>query len=130
MEGVSDFKKPVKRVPLSDNLDPKNEYGHVRISAPDLKRLIFGRETVDLSELEQLLEPAQTKAIGLAILYAKRYMDGKTGIRKVTEKVIDDIKREGMDVLDSNLCGDIAHFRGLEFTATLNRMRCLEINQV
>ncbi|MCF7811606.1 ABC-ATPase domain-containing protein [bacterium] len=128
-EGGSKFKSSIKRFPLEGNLDPKNEYGRVRISSPEVKRMIFGRETVDLSELEQLLEASQTKAIGLAILYAKQYMDGKTDMKQIMLKVNEDINKNGLDVLDSTLCGDIAEFRGLELAAALNRIRSLEIEQ-
>ena len=44
--------------------------------------------------------------------------------------VIDDIERKGIDVLDENLTGDIAGFRGLELAAALNRMRGFMVKQL
>jgi len=127
-EGDRFFKKPRQRFPLSDGLDPHNEYGHLRISAPEPRRLIFGQSKVDLSDVEQLIERAQTKAIGLAILQAKQYMDGKIEFKRIVELAISNIKGEGLDVLDPKLTGDLAQFRGLEFASVLNRMRSFTVN--
>ena len=129
-EGGASFGMPKPRLPLSAGLDPHNKYGHFRVSAPDTTHLIFGENKVDLSDVEQLVERAQTKAIGLAIRHAAQYMDGKHELGEVVEAVMADIKREGLDVLDSRLTGDLARFRGLEFASALNRFRGLKIDTV
>ncbi|UCH10341.1 MAG: ABC-ATPase domain-containing protein [Fidelibacterota bacterium] len=127
-EGERTFRRPRPRFPLSDGLDPRNEYGHFRISAPEPRQLIFGQNKVDLADVEQLMEKAQTKAIGLAIEQAKQYMDGKTELKRVVELAMSSIREEGLDVLDRKLTGDLAQFRGLEFASVLNRMRSLAVN--
>ncbi|MDP8207218.1 MAG: ABC-ATPase domain-containing protein [Candidatus Electryonea clarkiae] len=129
-EGIDKFEPPVERIPLSDKLNPFNEYGGFRISAPDSQHLIFGQSKVDLSDVEQLKETAQTKAIGKAIDFAKKYMDGKTRLRDVLDRVAKDIKNDGLDILDQRLTGDLAQFRDLELAATLNRMRDFDAKQV
>ncbi len=128
-EGDHTFERPRLRLPMKDGLDPHNEYGHLRITVPEPRRLIFGRTNVDLSDVEQLVEKAQTKAIGRTILYAKEYMDDEKDLKQIVELVMKDIQREGLDVLDPNLTGDLAQFRGLEFAFSLNRMRSLEMRQ-
>jgi hypothetical protein len=87
--------------------------------------LIFGQSQIDLSDVDQLTEAAQTRAIGRAIEYAKRYMDGRSTLRQVVDKVMADIGRNGLDVLDEKLTGDLANFRGLDLAAALNRIRGL-----
>ncbi len=126
-EGDATLKNPKKRIPLDKGLEPRNEYGHLRVNAPDPKKLIFGAMKVDLLELEQLVEMTQTKAIGRAILHAKQYMDGEKTLSVIIKMVMDVIDREGLDILDDRLTGDLAEFRGLEFAAVLNRMRGLVV---
>ncbi|MFC1619995.1 ABC-ATPase domain-containing protein [Candidatus Neomarinimicrobiota bacterium] len=127
-EGGRSFVKPRQRFPRSDGLDPHNEYGHLRVSAPESGRLIFGQSKVDLSDVEQLVEQAQTKAIGLAILHAKQYMDGKTEFKRIVVRTMNDIQGEGLDLLDPKLTGDLAQFRGLELASVLNRMRSFTVS--
>jgi predicted ABC-class ATPase len=128
-EGDHSFRKPRERSPQSDGLDPHNEYGHFRVSAPEPGRLIFGQSKVDLSDVEQLIERAQTKAIGLAILHAKQYMDGKMELKRIIELAMNDIRDEGLDVLDLKLTGDLAQFRGLEVASVLSRMRSFTVKR-
>ena len=126
-EGESTLRSPQKRIPLNKGLEPRNEYGHLRVNAPDPKQLIFGAMKVDLQELEQLTEATQTKAIGRAILHVKSFMDGQRDTQQIIEMVRDLIVSDGLDVLDDRLTGDLAEFRGLEFAAVLNRMRGLVV---
>ena len=126
-EGGDTFESPRKRFPVGDGLDPRNEYGRFRIKAPEPRRLVLGKNSVDLHDVEQIVESAQTRAIGRAIHHALKLMDGKNDLRTITEKVMDDIKRDGLDVLDSSLTGDLAAFRKLEFAAALNRIRNLKV---
>ena len=126
-EGEGSFNMPRKRAPLSNWIEPKNEYGHFRISAPAQGQLIFGKARIDLSDLPQIVDFAQTKAIGLAIYRAIKYMDGTNNFGQVIEKIVEEIDQEKLDVLDKNLTGDIARFRGIDFASVLNRMRDLEV---
>lgn len=128
-EGGPLFVKPKARAPLGRWIDPKNEYGHFRISAPEQSKLIFGKIKVDLSDVEQIVDSAQLNAIGRAILHAKKYMDGETEFENIIGKTVEDIGVKGLDLLDSNLTGDLAQFRGLELAATINRIRSLEIKR-
>jgi predicted ABC-class ATPase len=129
-EGEERFELPRQRFPIWDGLDTRNEHGHRRVYAPNAYELIYGRMKVDLNDVEQLLETGQTKAIGLAIEYARKYMDGKTTLKEVVDRVTSDIREQGFDLLDPKFTGDLAAFRGLEFAATLNRMRDFQANQV
>lgn len=119
-------KSELKRYPLINTIDSRNEYGHIRISSSNANELVFGKTVIDLSDVEQLAEKAQTKAIGLAILSFQKKMNAMMSVREIVEAVIKKIHEEGIDCLDSRLTGDIAAFRPIELAATINRMRGLE----
>jgi predicted ABC-class ATPase len=128
-ESSDNLPRPRDRSPDGKALDPRNEYGHFRISAQNAHHLVFGRTEIDLSDVEQIMEAAQARAIGHAMDYSKRYMDGHIPLREVVERVIGDVDRSGLDVLDSRYVGDLAGFRGLELAAALNRVRGLIFHQ-
>jgi predicted ABC-class ATPase len=115
------------RMPLAGSLDPRNAYGKFRIFAREADRLHFGREIVDLTDLEQIVELSQTRAIGYALEYARIYMDGKTSLRDVVQRVIADIDEKGIDVIGSRIGGHFSRFRGLELAFALNRFRSLSV---
>jgi predicted ABC-class ATPase len=129
-ESGKGFGSEFVRVPLKDSIDPLNEYGRVRISAPEPDHLIFGQIDVDLEDAEQVKEKAQTKGIGMAILFAKKHMDEARTIDEVIRLVMDEVAAHGIDILDGKLTGDIAGFRGLDMAMALNRMRGFEVKQV
>ncbi|MFA6033729.1 MAG: ABC-ATPase domain-containing protein [Myxococcota bacterium] len=128
-ESVDSLPRPRDRSPDGKALDPRNEYGHFRISAQNTHHLILGQTEIDLSDVEQIMEAAQARAIGHAMDYSKRYMDGHIPLREVVGRVIDDVDRSGLDVLDPRHVGDLAGFRGLELAAALNRVRGLIFHQ-
>jgi predicted ABC-class ATPase len=112
-----------RRVVEPGGLDPTGEYGTPRISAPVATRLLFGCEEVDLSDVEQLLERAQTLAVGAAIDRARRYVDGDRSLGEVIVRVMADVEAEGVSGLDAYSAGDLAAFRPFELAAALNRLR-------
>ncbi|RKY66280.1 MAG: ATPase, partial [Candidatus Latescibacterota bacterium] len=79
--------------------------------------------------VEQLVDISQTRAIGDAIYYATRYMDGRRTLREIVEAVLRDIEKKGLDVLSPRPVGDYAAFRGLELAAAINRLRTLSVSQ-
>ena len=117
------LKNESKRYPRGQTIDPNNEYGHIRISSPNTKELIFGKTVIDLSDVEQIVEQAQVKAIGLAIHKFQEQMNGARNNRDIMKAVMEKIEEEGIDWLDLKFTGDTAIFRGIEFIATINRMR-------
>ena len=81
------------RVPRPESLDPLNMYGKKRIIARDVQHLNYGRQTIDLTDLEQLMELSQTRAIGSAMEYAKIYMDGNAPLPEIVHRVMADIEK-------------------------------------
>ncbi|MBU2515500.1 ABC-ATPase domain-containing protein [bacterium] len=117
------------RIPLPESINPYNEYGKKGIYASEVNRLTFGGEIIDLTDLEQLIELSQTKAIGYALDYARKYMDENASLKEIVAKVMNDIKEKGLDILSDRISGHFAWFRGLELAFAFNRLRGADVIQ-
>lgn len=117
------------RMPRPDSIDPVNAQGKFTVRAMDTHRLLFGKQIMDLTDLEQLIELSQTKALGFAMEYAKKFMDQTMTLREIVETVARDMDARGLDVLSERLSGHFALFRPLELAFALNRLRGLEMVQ-
>jgi len=118
-----------ERIPNPDSIDPCNEYGKKRIYAKEIHRLNFGGNIIDLTDLEQLIELSQTKALGYAMDYAGKYMDQKSSIKEIIDQVMKDIDTNGLDVLSDRISGYFAKFRSFELAFALNRLRGFDVVQ-
>ena len=115
------------RRPRRGAVDPSKGRREVSVKTRDVHTIQFGAETLDLSAVEQLVQRAQTRAIGAALDYARRqYIDGRRSLADIVALVLADIEREGLDVLDSRRVGDFARFRRHELAAAFNRLRTLK----
>ncbi len=123
------IRPPVERIPMAETIDPSKGKKPVKVSAKALQSISFGRHTIDLHALEQIAEKAQTEAIGLAIYYCRRYMDGSASLREVVEKLMNELNQRGLDILSPQLRGDLALFRHLELAGAINRYRPLRVKQ-
>ena len=119
----------VDRIPLPNTINPDNEYGKKRIYAKEIHTLVFGKTQIDLNDMEQLVELSQTKTIGYAIDYARKYINGKSTLKETVDQVIDDMNQNGLDILTSRKSGELAWFRGIELASTLNRLREFKVTQ-
>ena len=128
-EGGKEFGKITDRIPLPESFDPSRGRKPVKIVPKGLKTIMFGKHAIDLQAVEQLVDMSQTRAIGDAIYYAKKYMDGKRTLREVVEEVLKDIEGKGLDCLSPKPVGDYARFRGLELAFAINRLRTLRVEQ-
>ncbi|MDY6965832.1 MAG: ABC-ATPase domain-containing protein [Halobacteriota archaeon] len=128
-EGGESFGQITKRIPLSHSFDPSKGKREVKISSKGLQSIAFGTQTIDLGAVEQLVDISQTRAIGAAIYYAMRYMDGKRTLKEIVVSVLDDATKKGLEVLDRRPVGDYAEFRGLELASAINRLRTLSVRK-
>lgn len=117
------------RIPKKNSFDPINKHGKYSIFATDNYHINFGDEFIDLTDIEQLMELSQTKALGFAIEYAKAHMDKNTTLRNVVEKVEKDINLNGLDVISDKMSGHFAIFRKFELAFALNRLRSIDVIQ-
>ena len=130
-EGGEHFGDITPRAPDPRSVDPSKGRREVRVKVHGTRVIQFGQETIDLNAVEQIVHPAQTRAIAAALVYARqRYMDGRRPLRHVLELVMRDVEAKGLDVLDPRLVGDLAAFRPHELAAALNRLRSLVMRPV
>ncbi|RMF87327.1 MAG: ATPase [Nitrospinota bacterium] len=127
-EGGAHFGEISPRVPAAESFDSRRGRREVKIDAKGLHTIVYGTTTIDLSYLEQLVDPSQTRAIGASIYYAcTRYMDGKRSLPEILRQVMADIDQAGLDVLTPIKVGNLARPRPFEIAGAINRMRTLRI---
>jgi predicted ABC-class ATPase len=118
-----------ERIPVPESIDPYNYYGKKSIYTSEVHRLKFGKTIIDLTDVEQLVELSQTKAIGQALVYLKKYIDGKTPLKEIIDLLMIDLEKEGLDIISDKISGHFAKFRGLELALAINRLRSLKTVQ-
>jgi len=128
-EGEKQFGMFRRRIPLAESINPKRGRREVKISGKGIHSIAFGVYTIDLSAIEQLVDTSQTVAIGDAIHFARRYMDGKKTFSDVASSIFIEISKGGLDVLGRRGTRDYAAFRPVDLAAAINRLRSLEVLQ-
>ena len=128
-EGGDRFGKITQRIPLAGSFDPSKGRKAVKISPKGLKTILFGVHPIDLAGIEQIVDTSQTRAIGEAINYAVKHMDGKRTLAEIVDSVLKDVAENGLDVLNLRPAGDYAGFRKLELAAAINRLRTLGVKK-
>lgn len=114
------------RRPRAGSFDPSKGKRDVSIGARGLDEIHFGHIAIDLAALEQLVDVAQTRAIGeLILLYATRYLAPDRGMRQGIERMMQDLAELGLDEATRRRRGDLAEPRSFEVAAAINRMRTL-----
>lgn len=115
------------RVPVSASLHPADKRKPVR--ARGEHTLQYGTGNIDLSALSQLVDPAQTAAIALALEKIAAAADDKTSSGELVAQLYQGIEREGLDWLSSRggHPGLYSLPRPQEVLAALNRFRGLRV---
>jgi predicted ABC-class ATPase len=129
------------RAPLGDGEISPPRGRRVRASSIDLRRgrretargrglhtIDLGRERVDLSYLEQLVEVGQTETI--ARLIGALVAAGKSrGVKEVVEEALASISESGLDSLGNfkGHPGELSLPRAQEVAAAINRIRSLDV---
>ncbi len=97
-----------------------------RWKAFDLDTVVIEREDIDLTAVEQLVDPAQLRAIAATLVHIQeRYLTGKTTVPQILDHTLTAIAQTGFDPLAFCPPGDFAVFRRQELAAALNRWRLL-----
>jgi predicted ABC-class ATPase len=127
-EGGKKFGRITCRTPSPNSFDPmRGRKKRVKIKARGLKSIQFGRDSIDLSSLEQLVDISQTRAIGDMIFYYSTEYAGKYSLKEGLEMMMKEIDRGGMDLISRFKEGDYAKPRIFEVAAAINRMRALRL---
>lgn len=127
-EGGANFGTIKPRVIDPRSIDPSKGKRSVKLRARDVNELQIGTEDIDLSAVEQLIEPGQVRAIAEAIVYAQNcHMSMQTTLPDVIAGVMADVEQEGMDCLSEWPMGDLVSFRSIELAAAINRLRTIQV---
>lgn len=133
-DAAAGFGPLTARAPLARGIDPYRG-SRLKVSARGLDSLVFGKQDVDLSFVEQLVDPSQTRAIGALLLRGRQrgHFNGETVTAAALDHLFADIEQEGLDILAGEKDfagahpGDFARPRPHEVAAALNRLRNLEM---
>jgi predicted ABC-class ATPase len=127
-EGGDSFGEVTLRQPLVESFDASRGRRDVKIDAKGMRTILYGASTIDVSHLEQLIDPSQARAIGLIIhYYSEHELDKTDHLREGLVKVMEEIRAKGLDILLAYKAGDLALPRILEVAGAINRMRSLKI---
>ncbi|MDJ0708626.1 MAG: ABC-ATPase domain-containing protein [Leptolyngbyaceae cyanobacterium MO_188.B28] len=127
-EGGDVFGDFTPRVILPESIDPSRGRREVSFKVRGVDGLLFGSDEIDLSAVEQLIEPGQVRAIANAIVYAQRYyLEGRRSLAEVLDAVMGDIAASGLDVFTDRPLGDLVMCRRFELAAAINRLRSLRV---
>lgn len=127
-ESTGKLRAPTSRIPLPRSLLPSEGDQLPRVKVPDRRRIYFGSETIDISAVEQVVSGSQARSVGAALLLAAhRFVDGRSSLGEILDKVERLVATEGLDVLDARGVGNLAAFRRFELAAALNRLRSLRV---
>jgi predicted ABC-class ATPase len=118
-----------KRIVLTESIDPLNEYRKKSVYATETNRIHFGTTTIDLTDVEQIIELSQSKAIAQAILYIRNLSEEPVPMKELIDRCMHIIEEKGLDGLSERISGHFAHFRDIELSCALNRLRTLQIQQ-
>lgn len=132
-ESPDTFKDIAERIPLPSSINPYKGRKK-KVKSKGLTTIMFGLENIDLSSVEQIVDPSQVNAISAIILYALRrnYIDGKNTIWQILKFVFNDIDKYGLDIISEHKDkhpGSHALPRRFEVAAAINRLRSLKVIQ-
>ena len=129
-EGGESFGEITRRTATAECFSPGRGRRGLKIDARGVQAVVLGREVIDVSLLEQLVDAGQTRSIGYGIQYmASRCLSAGSGpdLRGAVERVMQAVEAEGLDILMPHVAGNLALPRRFEVMAAVNRMRSLEI---
>ena len=126
-EDAGIFNPFISRVPDKKGINPAKGKRTVKISVKEGGRIELGYEKIDMTAVEQIAGRSQLRAIGYALSYSLKYMDGKMDISGIADHVLADIRDFGLDIISPGIRGDLESFRKEEFCAAINRLRTLGV---
>jgi predicted ABC-class ATPase len=129
-EGGERFGAITGRAPDPSSFDPSRGRREVKIDARGRHRILYGTLEVDLDGLSQLVDTAQTRAVGSIIhRYATEQAPGGDGLIDGLTRVMDTVEKNGLDILVNGKTGDLACPRLFEAAGAINRMRTLVVRE-
>ncbi len=116
------------RRPRPDSLDPSRGRRTERVRSRSTRSIEFGSEEIDVSLVGQLVDPAQCRLIGDALLaFSRGLCDGHTSVAELLEALEASYGESGIEGIAESTFGDRASVRRYEVAAALNRLRSLRV---
>ena len=122
------FQGITQRIPLKKSF---SQFGKLdKTKAKGKYNILYGKELIDISGLEQLVDDSQTNCIAVMIDYLKnKVLDEKLTLSQATDSIYEKIQKDGLDSISSYTGhpGNLALPRKQEFCGAVNRYRKLKI---
>ncbi|MDI6704546.1 MAG: ABC-ATPase domain-containing protein [bacterium] len=101
-----------------------------KISTKGQNTLLYGKDPIDLSAVEQIVDESQTRAIGYAIYYLVKngYLNGQMSIREALDQLILELEEKGLDMLSPFGHRDYVLPRKHEIACAINRLRSTHLS--
>jgi predicted ABC-class ATPase len=135
LDDAGNFGEIAQRAPQSGTINAAREGdrpGQEKVSAATAHVIRFGDIDIGLESIHQIADKSQTRAIGDAILLCRdAFMDGRTPIGEVLDKLEKKMDEAGLDALQSGrYIGNYARPRRYEIGMAINRLRSIKFKQV
>jgi predicted ABC-class ATPase len=129
-EGGEAFGEVTPRYPLAKGFDA-HKGKKEKVDAKGLDTILFGTRTIDLSALEQLVDPSQTRAIAQMLKVLGERAKGQKSLRQLIEELYEEVERHGFDAISpyrrGQHPGELALPRKIEVAGAVNRLRTLVV---
>ena len=122
------FQGVTQRIPLKKSFSQSGKLDKTK--AKGKYSILYGKELIDISGLEQLVDDSQTNCIAVMIDYLKnKVLDEKLTLSQAADRIYEKIEKDGLDSISSYIGhpGNLALPRKQEFCAAVNRYRKLKI---
>ncbi|KUF98647.1 Calreticulin [Phytophthora nicotianae] len=122
----AEFGEFKSRIPLGRGFEVNG-----KVVSRGLGKIQYGEVDLDLSAVEQIVEPSQVRTIADAIQKTRSFMDGKCTLEEVLIKLEGEMDRTGsLDVVGFHKkSGFYTRPRKLELAAAINRLRTATMTQ-
>jgi predicted ABC-class ATPase len=129
-EGGGSFGTVTARCPVAHSFDASKGKRDVKIRSRGVDEISFGRYDIDVSLVEQIVHPGQTRSIGELIHYlSRKHMDGHRSLAEILGDLETEIDKGGLEACLPFLSGNFARPRKHEIAAAINRLRTLRVVQ-
>lgn len=132
VEGGDRFGPIIPRKIQPKSLDAKKGQKE-KLKSHGVDRILYGGYEIDLTAIEQLVDPSQTRAIAEMIRYlSKNDFNEKQTLREAIDALYETIDQKGLDVISpfsGQHPGDLAYPRKFELAAAINRFRGLKVRR-
>lgn len=116
------------RIPLKSSFSKKGKEDRFKVKGR--YSILYGKELIDISGLEQLVDYSQTQCLAEMVDYYKTHLlNEHDTVSQAADKLYDFIEVHGLDAISSfkGHPGNLAKPRKQEFCAMLNRYRGLKV---